>query len=74
LQKDGSKFKSPDLEVQRKEFMDCREKQRQGGIDGAERKREKERQRQVKEALARQGQPKGSLNYVNPDFSNQISL
>ena len=71
LQKVGSELKSPDLEVQRKEFMDRREKQRIGGIQGAEKKRQK----QAKEIQAvqgqpqciPQGQPKGSLDYLNSD-------
>jgi len=78
LQKVGGEIKSPDLEVQRKEFMDRREKQRIGGIQGAEKKRQK----QAKEVLAMQGQPqgipegqpKGSLDYVNSNSfkSNQL--
>jgi hypothetical protein len=78
IQKVGSELKSPDLEVQRKEYMDRREKQRIGGIQGAEKKRQK----QAKEVLAMQGQPqgipkgqpKGSLDYVNSNSfkSNQL--
>ena len=78
LQKVGGEIKSPDLEVQRKEFMDRREKQRIGGIQGAEKKRQK----QAKEVQAIQGQPqgipegqpKGSLDYINSNSfkSNQL--
>jgi hypothetical protein len=75
LQKVGGELKSPELDEYRQDYLAVREKQRLGGIEGAERKREKERQRQAKEALAMQsqsqglpeGQPKGSLGYVNLD-------
>jgi hypothetical protein len=82
LQKVGDELKSPELEEYRKNYMDNREKKRLGGIEGARRKAEKERQRLAKEALSRQGQPqgipegepKGSLVYVKSDSikSNQL--
>lgn len=82
LEKIGNELKSPELELQRKEYMDRREKQRLGGIHGAKRKAEKERQKQAKEVIAMQGQPqgipegqpKGSLDYVKSNLikSNQL--
>lgn len=82
LQKVGGELKSPELDEYRQGYLAVREKQRLGGIDGAERKREKERQRQAKEALASQGQsqgvpegqPKGSLVYVNSDSFKSSQL
>ncbi len=82
LKKVGNELKSPELEEQRKEYMDRREKQRIGGKQGAERKAEKERQRRIKEDSARQGQPqgmplgqpKGSLDYVKSDSFNSNQL
>jgi hypothetical protein len=59
LQKVGNELKSPELEEQRKKYMDGREQQRLGGIEGAKRKAEKERQRQARDGLERQGQPQG---------------
>ena len=82
LQKVGDELKSPELEEYRKNYMDNREQKRLGGIEGARRKAEKERQRLAEEALSRQGQPqgipegepKGSLVYVKSDSikSNQL--
>lgn len=78
LQKIGQEFKSPELEEYRQGYLEAREKQRIGGLKGAERKRQK----QSKETLAvhsdtegvPQGQPKSSLDYVNSDSfkSNQL--
>jgi hypothetical protein len=82
LQKVGDELKSPELEEQRKKYMDSREQKRLGGIEGAKRKAEKERQRLAKELLNRQGQPqgipegdpKGSLIQLNSNSfkSNQL--
>jgi hypothetical protein len=62
--------------------MDGREQQRLGGIEGAKRKAEKERQRQAREGLERQGQPqgipkgdpKGSLIQFNSNSINSNQL
>ncbi|MBT8536882.1 hypothetical protein G6715_03700 [Polynucleobacter paneuropaeus] len=82
LQNVGNELKSPELEEQRKKYMDGREQQRLGGIEGAKRKAEKERQRQAKEAFGRQGQPqgmpagdpKGSLIQFNSNSINSNQL
>jgi hypothetical protein len=82
LQKVGCELKSPELDEYRQDYLAVREKQRLGGIEGAERKKEKERQRQAKEALAMQsqsqglpeGQPEGSLDYVNSDSIKSSQL
>jgi len=78
LQKIGNELKSPELEEYRQGYLAAREKQRIGGIQGAE----KRRQKQAKEVLVKQGQPQGapegqpigSLDYVNSDSfkSNQL--
>ena len=78
LQKIGKELKSPELEEYRQGYLAAREKQRIGGIQGAENKRLK----QAKEILAMQGQPqgepegqpKGSLNYVNSDSFKSSQL
>ena len=82
LQKVGVELKSPELEEYRKKYMDNREQQRLGGIEGAKRKAEKERQRLAKELLSRQGQPqgtpegnpKGSLIQFNSNSINSNQL
>jgi hypothetical protein len=78
LQKVGGELKSPELDEYRQGYLAVREKQRIGGIEGAERKRQK----QSKETLARksqsqgvpEGQPKGSLGYVNLDSFKSSQL
>jgi hypothetical protein len=77
IQKVGSELKSPDLEVQRKEFMDRREKQRIGGMQGAENKRQKQAKVQAMQGQPQgvpAGQPKGSLDYVNSDSFKSSQL
>lgn len=68
LIKEDESFKSPELEEQRKEFLEQREKQRIGGIDGA--KRKKAKQEAARKLGIPKGQPEGSLSYIN---SNQIN-
>jgi hypothetical protein len=71
LYEDGSELKSPELEAQRKEYLDRREKQRIGGIDGAKKKKEKQAARRLDNIEGTpKGQPKGSLNCIN---SNQVN-
>lgn len=78
LQKVGGELKSPELEEYRQGYLATREKQRIGGIEGAEKKRQKK----SKEALAIQnqsqgqpeGQPEGSLDYVNSDSFKSSQL
>ena len=70
LEKIGDELKSPELEEQRKEFMERREQQRLGGIKGAKQKKEnKAVEKLIKEQgqppAQPEGQPKGSLGYVN---------
>jgi hypothetical protein len=62
LEKIGDELKSPELEEQRKEFMERREKQRIGGQEGAKRKKAKQNSESMhsNEGIP-EGQPKGSL-------------
>jgi len=64
LEKKGLELKSPELEEYRKGYLERREKQRLGGLDGAKRKKAKQ------EAANKLGIPEGPLSYFN---SNQIS-
>jgi hypothetical protein len=78
LQKIGKELKSPELEEYRQGYLAAREKQRVGGIQGAEKKRQK----QAKEVQAMQGQPqgvpegqpKGTLDYVNSNSFKSSQL
>ena len=82
LQKVGGELKSPELDEYRQGYLAVREKQRIGGIEGAERKAEKERQRLAKELLSKQGKPqgipegdpKGSLIQFNSNSVNSNQL
>lgn len=70
LEKIGDELKSPELEEQRKEFMERREQQRLGGIKGAKQKKEKQAVEKLIEAQGQppappEGLPKGSLSYIN---------
>lgn len=70
LEKIGDELKSPELEEQRKEFMERREQQRLGGIKGAKQKKENQAVEKLIEAQGQppalpEGQPKGSLSYIN---------
>jgi len=66
LEKVGNELKSPELEEQRKEFMERREQQRLGGIKGAKQKKEKQAAKKlIEEQGIPEGQPKGSLSYIN---------
>lgn len=70
LEKIGNELKSPELEEQRKEFLERREQQRLGGIEGAKRKKnkqtaEKQAEEQGQPQGIPEGQPKGSLSYIN---------
>lgn len=65
-------LKSPELEEQRKEYLERREKQRIGGIDGA--KRKKAKQETEKSLGTPEGQPKGSLSYINSSQLNSNSV
>jgi hypothetical protein len=67
LVKEEGQFKSPELEAQRKEYLERREKQRIGGIDGARRKKAK--QEVAMKIGIPEGPPEGSLSYIN---SNQL--
>lgn len=77
FEKVSDQFVSKELNEYRAAYEEKREKQRLGGIDGA--KRKKERQVKGVEAITLpqgtpQGEPKGSLNYLNSNSvtSNQL--
>jgi len=79
LEKVGNELKSPSLDEQRKEFMERREQQRLGGIEGAKRKKNKQTtEKQDKEQSPPQGipegQPQGSLSYINSASIKSISI
>jgi uncharacterized protein YdaU (DUF1376 family) len=73
---EGDKLVSKELEEYRQGYMERREKQRQGGKLGAERKKEKNGTRSNSEQSigSPQGKPEGSLSYLNLDQikSNQL--
>jgi len=75
LENIGGELKSPELEEYRKEFLDRREKQRLGGIDGAKKKKAKQAEaRQIKEQGTPEAQPKGSLVQINSNSFNSSQL
>jgi uncharacterized protein YdaU (DUF1376 family) len=70
LEKIGDELKSPELEEQRKEFMERREQQRLGGIKGAKQRKENQAVEKLTKEQGQppalpEGQPKGSLSYIN---------
>jgi hypothetical protein len=76
LKKEGNELISPELEDQRKEYLERREKQRIGGIDGAKKKKAKqEAERLENEPSLPEGQPTGSLIQLksNSVKSNQLT-
>jgi uncharacterized protein YdaU (DUF1376 family) len=62
---------SNELEEYRQEFLERREKQRLGGLLGAQNKKAKNRKSEKSSPI---GQPYGSLNYVKSDLVNSNQL
>lgn len=75
LDKQGSQIISNELEEQRQKYLSSREGKSKGGKLGAERKKEKQRQRELADPKGiPEGQAKGSLIQINSNHikSNQL--
>lgn len=75
LKRNGTEFQSPELEIQREEFMLRREKQKLGGQEGAKRKKAKQESEGARNGTGTpRGLPTGSLTYINSNLVNSNQL